>query len=210
MYDKMAESSGVMSQSVGLEKSKNSDAALELREYMSELSEDYYCAGWLNNLEYSLWSMMTDGPGKWGLGHFKWEEVHALIFLSHESGGWWRWNDTHGDCEFLTMSEWRDLLTDIGDKTTRTEAAPSVGMLVTTSFDNKSVYLWEMSPEDSEFLKLGRQTTPEGNKDYSTSPSMKSGATAIVLEVCSDWVKVITSDRQVGWIGKWNLREMNE
>lgn len=37
-----------------------------LADYMSELSEEAYCAGWMDDLEFSLWRIVTDGSGRYG------------------------------------------------------------------------------------------------------------------------------------------------
>jgi hypothetical protein len=36
-------------------------AQLELAEYMSDLSEEAYCAGWMRDLEYALWDAAYGG-----------------------------------------------------------------------------------------------------------------------------------------------------
>ena len=38
----------------------------ELAEYMMELSEEAYCAEWMQNLEHILWSAVQNGPIYWG------------------------------------------------------------------------------------------------------------------------------------------------
>ena len=35
--------------------------AIKLRDYMSELSERAYCAGWMEGIEYALWNAVLRG-----------------------------------------------------------------------------------------------------------------------------------------------------
>jgi hypothetical protein len=36
-------------------------AQCELAKYMSDLSEEAYCAGWMQGLEYALWQVLVEG-----------------------------------------------------------------------------------------------------------------------------------------------------
>ncbi len=58
-----------------------------LAEYMSDLSEDAYCAGWLVDLEYLLWEEVLGRRGKYRFPCSQ-EEVARLRELSEECGGW--------------------------------------------------------------------------------------------------------------------------
>ena len=40
------------------------DAQRELAEAMSDISEDAYCTGWMQDLEYGLWRIVETGRGE--------------------------------------------------------------------------------------------------------------------------------------------------
>lgn len=84
-----------------LAKSPNREAALSLEAYMSDLSEECYCAGWLIGLEHALWEMMKiDRDHKWGMGSVTTVDLARLRTFSRTAGGWWRHD------EFVPMDEW--------------------------------------------------------------------------------------------------------
>lgn len=78
----------------------------DLREYMSELSEACYCAGWMSGLEYSLWSFVTEGPGRFGMAYVEQPEIDKLKALADKAGGWWHWPEEAPDEQFIAMEEW--------------------------------------------------------------------------------------------------------
>ncbi len=80
----------------------------DLYDYMSELSEDYWCASWLMSLEWTLWEHLraTNG-GDWNIPK---EKLNHLRELYQAAGGWWVWRDTDKDPVFLTNEEWQDLI----------------------------------------------------------------------------------------------------
>lgn len=61
--------------------------------FMSSLSEEYYCAGWLISLEYSLYELAHEGGGRFGQGVVTAEEAAQLLRFARETGGWWTWQD---------------------------------------------------------------------------------------------------------------------
>lgn len=64
-------------------------AQTELAELMSDISEDHYCAGWLGDLEYSLWSIVTgDSANTFGFGTVERWKIKRLKALSGATGGW--------------------------------------------------------------------------------------------------------------------------
>lgn len=64
-------------------------AQTALAELMSEISEDHYCAGWLGDLEYSLWSIVTGASANmFGFGPIEWWKIKRLKALSAATGGW--------------------------------------------------------------------------------------------------------------------------
>lgn len=96
-----------------LKKSVDPEFADLLRRFMSDLSEEYYCAGWLIGLEYSLWNMLEGGSRRFGLGEVTDEELRDLWALYQQAGGWWTWYDsedpdTMGEV-FVTVEEWNEM-----------------------------------------------------------------------------------------------------
>ena len=82
------------------------DAAERLRSLMSDLSEDCWCAEWLDGCETALWAFVTEGPGGWGLGTVDQRGVDELRDLSDKAGGWWVWNDALDGNVFVPRAEW--------------------------------------------------------------------------------------------------------
>lgn len=72
-------------------------SALALRDLMSEISEDYYCAGWLSGLENDLWRMLQDGSRRY--------EITQLRALHERCGGWWYYDDERGKM-FIATADW--------------------------------------------------------------------------------------------------------
>ncbi len=62
-----------------------------LQTYMSTLSEDYWCAGWLVDLEYELWHEIITGPR-----FLRKEEVLHLAELAMMLDTWYEWNQPIG------------------------------------------------------------------------------------------------------------------
>jgi hypothetical protein len=73
-----------------------------LRKLMSGISEEYWCAGWLSGLEYTLWDAVT-GKGK---DICSLEEIEQLKYLSGKCGGWIIWDEQAKDEKFVPMEEW--------------------------------------------------------------------------------------------------------
>ena len=73
-----------------------------LRKLMSGISEDYWCAGWLSGLEYTLWDAVT-GKRKNVCSS---EEIEQLRYLSEKCGGWIIWDQQAKDERFVPIDEW--------------------------------------------------------------------------------------------------------
>jgi hypothetical protein len=82
--------------------------AAALRDYMSDLSEQGYYAGWMMGLEYALWDAVESGPFRYGHLDLTAEHVRCLRELSAACGGWVRYDDV-GDEVFVPLPEWRRL-----------------------------------------------------------------------------------------------------
>ncbi len=76
-----------------------------LADYMSDLSEEAYCAGWMSGLEYALWEAVLGRKGAFGRVLFGPEKVGRLKDLAQGCGGWIIFDETSGET-WLPMSEW--------------------------------------------------------------------------------------------------------
>jgi hypothetical protein len=75
-------------------------AADELRELMSQISEDDCSAEWLMGLEFNLWRwMMRAGCHD--------ETAYRLAVLAHEAGGWWVFPEPSDGCQFMPVGQWQ-------------------------------------------------------------------------------------------------------
>jgi len=85
-----------------------SPAAAQLLEVMEELSENHWAAGWLTDLEFSLWQLAHGDPSgigtPWRTSAFDGAELRRL---SDACGGWWAWDDAIHDARFVPIGEWR-------------------------------------------------------------------------------------------------------
>lgn len=77
-----------------------------LEQVMSDLSEDYWCAGWLIGTARALWRAAEHDERVWGLGRLSDEEVKTLRELSELTGGWFDGN------EFVPIDVWRERMAD--------------------------------------------------------------------------------------------------
>lgn len=76
-------------------------AALGLLGLMTGISEEFWCAGWMDGLEFSLWNAP---PGmSYGTGTITERQSQLLKLLSEECDGWWHWND---GAKFIRMADW--------------------------------------------------------------------------------------------------------
>lgn len=82
-----------------------------LADYMSELSEEAYCAGWMDDLEFSLWRIVTDGSGRYGSMEITEKHVSKLRALSRLCGGWIVFDDRDEET-FVTLREWQRRYTE--------------------------------------------------------------------------------------------------
>ena len=86
-----------------LENCLDETAAYRLRNVMENISEDYYAAGWLIGLEFSLFGVAYAGETfGGGCTH---DEIAQLITLSQQCQGWWMWNQNERR-RFVSFDEW--------------------------------------------------------------------------------------------------------
>lgn len=85
-------------------------AALGLLGLMTGLSEEFWCAGWMSGMEYSLWRA---GAGmRWGQGIISERQATLLRLLQEECDGWWAWVGEGADSgpQFFRTAAWLEHL----------------------------------------------------------------------------------------------------
>jgi hypothetical protein len=78
-----------------------------LADYMSELSEEAYYAGWMNGLEFALWEAMLSGHSDYGPVTLTLSETprEKLRQLAEACGGWIIFDDATEET-FLPATDW--------------------------------------------------------------------------------------------------------
>ena len=76
-----------------------------LAEYMSGLSEEAYCAGWMQGLEYALWQVVLDRRSIYGRLVFTAEHADNLRRLSASCRGWILFDDDREET-WVSRSDW--------------------------------------------------------------------------------------------------------
>lgn len=71
---------------------------------MTGISEEFWAAGWMSGLEYSLWVAVEGGSRRYGMGELSERQVQLLRLLAEEAEGWWIWE---GGPKFIPLMEWR-------------------------------------------------------------------------------------------------------
>lgn len=85
------------------------DAAMRLRDFMSDLSENCSCASWLSECEVTLWSFSQE-PGvdhRWDMSYVRSAHTKELRRLSDAARGWWRWDNDAGGPVFVPLDVWK-------------------------------------------------------------------------------------------------------
>lgn len=83
-------------------------AVQELIDYISDLSEEAYCAAWMDAVEFALWRRVTDGPGRYGRLDVNEVHIQRLRELSQKCGGWVYWDESTNET-YLPSNEWKVL-----------------------------------------------------------------------------------------------------
>ena len=84
------------------------DPQKELAEYMSELSEDAYFAGWMEGLEYALWKAVVEEPFEYGFLQITEQHIDKLRELSTTCGGWIIFDDESAET-FVPFEGWKKI-----------------------------------------------------------------------------------------------------
>lgn len=88
-------------------------AAIALVAMMAGLSEENWCASWLDGLEYSLWRAALDEADRpFGKSKITARQCRLLKALSDECQGWWVWNDGP---KFVDIEDWVAHVATLGD-----------------------------------------------------------------------------------------------
>ena len=77
-----------------------------LANYMSEISETAWHAGWMAHLEHDLWQAITGGSNSFGQMVLSQEHLRKLISLSERCGGWIVFDDRSEET-FVPIDEWK-------------------------------------------------------------------------------------------------------
>ncbi len=85
--------------------SKLEPKARQLAEFMSGLSEEAYCAGWMDGLEFELWDAVIGGPREYGCLQITLGHIAQLRELSAAAGGWIVFDDKEEE-SLLPVGEW--------------------------------------------------------------------------------------------------------
>jgi hypothetical protein len=79
-----------------------------LAAYMSELSEEAFFAGWMQDLEFALWRAVEVGPYRYGGLYLTTTHIEHLKQLSASCGGWVRFYDETEET-FVPIDHWRQV-----------------------------------------------------------------------------------------------------
>ena len=79
-----------------------------LAEFMSELSEEAYCAGWMLGLEYALWAAVSTGPRSFGRLDISVSQIERLRRLSLQCEGWIVFDEETGET-WVGLPEWEQI-----------------------------------------------------------------------------------------------------
>lgn len=80
--------------------------ASDLRDFMSQISEDCYCAGWLVNLEFDLWTAVMNGPVRAGHWDITQTDIDRLRLLARRCDGWVVWDHQRKQETWVSIQDW--------------------------------------------------------------------------------------------------------
>ncbi|OGX83644.1 hypothetical protein [Hymenobacter coccineus] len=79
-----------------------------LCDFMSELSEEAYYAGWMDDLEYVLWYTMFKGPASYGRKFIDEQIIIQLKQLSEEAESWIIFDDDTWETA-VALPAWQEI-----------------------------------------------------------------------------------------------------
>ena len=81
-------------------------AERQLAEYMSELSEEAWRAGWMDGLEFALWEVVLGQRQKYGCIEMTSDQRSKLRSLSEQCCGWIVYDDDSGET-WISLDDWK-------------------------------------------------------------------------------------------------------
>ena len=93
------------------------DPQWALYNFMSDISEECWCAGWLGGNEYDIWQVLHHGESPLANRHPNPRLLRLCQALSVEIGGWIIWTDSP---QFVPMPQWLAMV----DERRKLAAAP--------------------------------------------------------------------------------------
>lgn len=80
-----------------------------LIDFISQISETQYCAGWMSGVEFDLWAIINKEKSiRW-----TWElnetEIETLKYFSKKINGWVRFPEEGKSPMFIPMELWKDI-----------------------------------------------------------------------------------------------------
>ena len=82
-----------------------------LVDFISELSQDYFAAGWLNGIEFDTWDLISKGIISDAFSLVTLSEdldtIEDLKSLSNITGTWAIWDEAVGDAIPIEMDDWK-------------------------------------------------------------------------------------------------------
>jgi len=86
----------------------------DLADFMSAISERLFSAGWIDGLEYKLWSAASEGLSETGLLQITIEEIAGLRERSARCDGWIVFDDKSEET-FVSLPDWQQRLAVAND-----------------------------------------------------------------------------------------------
>jgi hypothetical protein len=85
---------------------------------MGDLSQDYWCASWLTDLEFDLWSATQAARSP-----FTRSDLAQVKYLSAKCGGWIAWHDAAPWRRYVPLSVWEPMFAEFMKKRKRPACA---------------------------------------------------------------------------------------
>ena len=77
-----------------------------LADFMSDISERCYYAGWMQNLEYVLWDSLINGERKYGHDNISKNDIDTLRDFSNKANAWIIFSDETEETA-VDLHEWK-------------------------------------------------------------------------------------------------------
>lgn len=72
---------------------------------MLELSESHWRAGWMDGMEYQLWTICAqEVEQQWGMGSITPDIIRELHQLRYLANGWWIWDEEQQEEKFIDLT----------------------------------------------------------------------------------------------------------